>query len=144
MFSLQVRSELRPTEDLVRVLRSIQNLFDIEHYDVVDSPPYKEVICESRRVESLIKFHRVLRQDRILDTARKVMLSSRSGNMILLKLHKQSAYAGHVSFVTYDSESPLGPIKVIITSDNLESIIDWLAPRTSRGRPLWEHSVPRI
>jgi len=144
MFLLQVRSDLRPTEDLERVLKSIRNLFDIEHYDVIDSSPYKEIVCESRKIESLLKFHQILRQDRILDTARKVMLSSMMGNRISLKLHKQSAYAGHVSFVTYDSESPLGPIRVVIVSDNLEKIVDWLAPKTSKGRPLWEYSIPKV
>ncbi len=144
MFLLQVRSDLRPTEDLERVLRSIRNLFDVEHYDVIDGMPYKEVVCESNKVESLLRFHQVLRQDRILDTARKIMLSSRTGNRITLKLHKQSAYAGHISFVTYDSESPLGPIKVVIVSDDVERIIDWLAPKTSKGKPLWEYSIPKV
>jgi len=144
MFLLQVRSDLRPTEDLERVLKSIRNLFDIEHYDVVENSPYKEVVCESRKIESLIRFHQILRQERILDTARRIMLSSKMNDKITIKLHKQSAYAGHVSFVTYDSESPLGPIKVIIISDNLERIIDWLAPKTSKGKPLWEHPVPNI
>ncbi len=144
MFLLQVRSDLRPTEDLERVLRSIRNLFDVERYDVIDGTPYKEVVCESNKVESLLRFHQVLRQDRILDTARKIMLSSRAGNRITLKLHKQSAYAGHVSFVTYDSESPLGPIRVIIVSDDVERIIDWLAPKTSKGKPLWEYSIPKV
>ncbi len=144
MFLLQVQSDLRPTEDLERVLRSIRNLFDVEHYDVIDGMPYKEVVCESNKVESLLRFHQVLRQDRILDTARKIMLSSRTGNRITLKLHKQSAYAGHISFVTYDSESPLGPIKVVIVSDDVERIIDWLAPKTSKGKPLWEYSIPKV
>jgi len=144
MFLLQVRSDLRPTEDLERVLRSIRNLFDIEHYEVVDSSPYKEVVCESNKVESLLKFHQILRQDRILDAARKIMLSSKTGNKISLKLHKQSAYAGHASFITYDSESPLGPIRVTIVSDDIEKIVDWLAPKTSKGRPLWDYFMPNV
>jgi len=72
------------------------------------------------------------------------MLSLKRGDMLTLKLHKQSAYAGHISFISYDEESPLGPIILTIVSDKLSEIIDWLAPKTSHGRPLWEKEIPRV
>ncbi len=144
MFYLEVRSELRPTEDLRKVREAMNKLFDFEDVRVVNGRRYKEVVGTSKNINSLIKFHRLLRQERILDSARKVMLSSisRGGDEVRFKLHKQSAYAGHISFVSYDEESPLGPIKVLIRSDKLMEIIDWLAPKTSKGKPLWEISPP--
>lgn len=144
MFLLRVSSEVRPTEDENKVLESITNLFDIDKYEVVERPPYRELVAESKSIASLFKFYEVLRQERILDTARKVMFNGRTEEEIHFKLHKQSAYAGKISFITYDNESPMGPIKVTIRSDNIDEIIDWLAPKTSRGRPLWEKPVPRV
>ena len=144
MFVLRVTSEVRPTEDEEKVLKSITNFFDIEIYGIVDSPPYKEIVGEPPSISALFKFYEALRQERILDTARKVMNPGRLGDSLHFKLHKQSALAGHISFITYDSESPLGPIKVTIKSDKIDDIIDWLAPKTSRGRPLWDKPVPKV
>ncbi|OYT52066.1 MAG: hypothetical protein B6U73_00550 [Desulfurococcales archaeon ex4484_204] len=147
MFLLRVEAEVRPTEDVSKVKRSILNVVGIDSKDlkVVETPSNELlVVGESRDIKSLARFHEVLRHDRILDAARKVMLASAKGSTLVIKLHKQSAYAGHVSFITYDDESPLGPITIAIVSGKLKDIIDWLAPKTSRGRPLWERGIPSV
>ncbi len=41
-------------------------------------------------------------------------------------LNKQAAFMNTVALCAEDEESPLGPIKIILTSKNIESIIDWL------------------
>jgi len=142
---VRVEAEVRPTEDLEKVKKALLNIVevkDIRH--VTSTEGYSFLICESRSVTALFKLHELLRQQRILDTARKIFQTQRQGNMVTIKLHKQSAYAGHISFITYDDESPLGPITITIISDKLDEIIDWLAPKTSRGRPLWEREVPKV
>jgi predicted RNA binding protein with dsRBD fold (UPF0201 family) len=50
--------------------------------------------------------------------------------MISFCLNKQVAYSGHVSFSEETAESPLGPIRFNIESDNTEQLIDWLAEKT--------------
>jgi predicted RNA binding protein with dsRBD fold (UPF0201 family) len=49
------------------------------------------------------------------------------GNRIVFFLNKQAAYAGHVSFSAPEGESPLGPIQVILETEDPEQLIDWLA-----------------
>jgi len=141
---MEIRAELRPTEDLERILKAIRNVFGVEEYRVVDEEPYKIVVAESRDIKSLLKLHELLRQSRILDTARKVMTSGRREGAIVFKIHKQGAYAGKVSFVTFDTESPLGPIEVRIYTDKPDEVIDWLAPKTSKGKPLWNRPMPEV
>lgn len=141
---VRVEAEVRPTEDPEKVARAVRNLVDVE-LKVVELPElYKLVVGESSSVDSLRRLHAALRQERILDAARSYMLKNRRGNSLELKLHKQAAYAGHISLVTYDDESPLGPIRVIIASDKINDIIDWLAPPTSQGRPIWEKPPPQV
>lgn len=41
-------------------------------------------------------------------------------------LCKQAAFVGVVAICEESEESPLGPIKVILTSSNIDGIIDWL------------------
>ena len=144
MFLLRIEAEVRYTEDLEKVVKSITNFFNIKQYDVREEGPYPIVIVESKDVETLLKFHDILRRERILDSARKVLERGKRGNLITFKLHKQSAYAGHPSFLSIDSESPMGPIKVRILTDKTDELIDWLTPKTSAGRPLWEKPVPDL
>ena len=125
----------------------MKNIFTLKDSDIkgVDiGNNYKLLVVESRKLTVLFRLYELLRQERILDTARSIMLSLKRGDMLTLKLHKQSAYAGHISFISYDEESPLGPITLTIVSDKLSEIIDWLAPKTSHGRPLWEKEIPRV
>ena len=42
----------------------------------------------------------------------------------------QVAFAGHISFSEQTAESPLGPIRVNIETDNTELLIGWLAEKT--------------
>lgn len=147
MILIRIEVEVRPTEDVGKVKKALLNLFTIKRDDIkiVDlDNEYKLLVIEKRNLSPLFKFHDLLRQERILDSARNVLLNSRSGNIITFKLHKQSAYVGRISFVSYDDESPLGPITITITSDKINEIIDWLAPKTKAGKPLWEKEVPKV
>jgi predicted RNA binding protein with dsRBD fold (UPF0201 family) len=146
MLLVRVEAEVRPTEDVEKVKKAVLNLLDLDKVDVVDlGSTYKLIVGESKDITSLIKLHRLLRIERILDTARNLMFKSLvGGNTVVLKLHKQAAYVGKVSLVTHDDESPLGPITLTITSDKIREVIDWLAPKTSRGRPLWEAPIPKV
>ena len=76
---------------------------------------------------SLEKFRMILQRDRIRAAARSLLRRSVEGNRIVFFLNKQAAYAGHVSFSAPEGESPLGPIQVIVETENPEELIDWLA-----------------
>jgi predicted RNA binding protein with dsRBD fold (UPF0201 family) len=133
-----VEVEVRPTEDEEKVRKAIENLF-------TGKPVFtgSRVRLECKNLECLDKLHTRLRQQRILDTARSIMRKSVYGDYIEFMLHKQAAYAGKVSFVTDPSESPLGPIRVSIRYPDPGEVIDWLAPRTKHGRPLWNRDMPQ-
>lgn len=144
MFVLRVEAEVRPTESEERVVEAIRNIVDVDVKIVDVGGGYRIAVGESTDVACLRRLHTLLRQERILDAARAYAMRFRRGNVLELKLHKQAAYAGHLSFVTYDDESPLGPIRLTVISDKLDEIVDWLAPPTSQGRPIWEKPMPSV
>jgi Uncharacterized protein conserved in archaea len=137
-----VETEIRPTEDEERVLRAVTNIFDAEKVEIIDFGASRILVASSNSVSSLLKLHRAFRAERILDAARSVLKRGVRGSTIVFHLHKQAAYMGRVSFVDGDQESPLGAIRVTIHYSNPEDIIDWLAPPTSKGKPLWEKEMP--
>ncbi len=140
---VRVRAEIRPTEDPVRVRKAVENIFNGRVRVIEREKGVKEVIGESYSIESLMRLHELVRIYRILDAARKSLQKGVHGNTIVFKLHKQAAYMGKISFIDSDRESPLGSITFYIESSDPKKLIDWLAPKTSMGKPLWEIEAPR-
>lgn len=136
-----VEVEVRPTESLERVLGAVRRLIDIEDYSVEEAGNVKVLVATSS-LRGLERLHRLLREQRILDAARSVLRRGRQQGRIVFYLHKQAATVGKVSFVGGDQESPLGAIRVTIEYPDPDRVIDWLAPPTVMGRPLWEHEPP--
>lgn len=90
-------------------------------------------------LESLRRLHTLLRELRILDTARRILINGIEDNSTQFLLNKQVAFVGKVNFPA--GEETLGSIHVEISADNAEDlmmIIDWLAPETVEGEPVRE------
>lgn len=132
MFKLRVEAEVKPTEDEARVKQAVKNIFPSLELRRVGS----SIVGESGKAEALGELHRLLRLQAILDSARRVMLSGARGDILEFKLNKQAATVKRVSFD--EGESALGPIKVFIQASNLKRLIDYLAPQTREGKPMWE------
>ncbi len=90
--------------------------------------------------DSMTNFHKLLRDQKILDTARSVMINGRVGNATVFRLNKQAAFMGKVNFPPV--EEPLGSMHVQITGG--ERVIDWLAPQTEGGEPIEEIDLEDI
>jgi len=129
--AIRVETEINPTEAEEKVKKAVANLFGNTPTQI--KPSYKGSILtvEVKGQEALVKLRNLLRMDRVRDAARKVLYGGLRGKTISFCLNKQVAFAGHVSFSEEVAESPLGPIKVMIESENPRQLIDWLAPRTS-------------
>ncbi|RLG46331.1 MAG: hypothetical protein DRN90_06655 [Thermoproteota archaeon] len=136
-FEVEVEAPLYPTESKEAVIRAILNIVPAETEEIKTTegnPPFLKL--KKRGHEALTKIRRLLREERILDTARDMLISSlkRSGVMTLL-LHKQAAYVGELRLCSSEDESPLGVIRVKFSFKGDTSLfLDWLAPKTVSGR----------
>ena len=122
-------TSVRPTERVEKVVLAMEKIFpglimDIrgDRIDAYDGP------------DALQTFHKLLREQRILDTARFVMLAGSVGDAVQFRLNKQAAFMGKVSFPP--NEEPLGSLHVQIKGG--KRIVDWLAPKTENGIPIEE------
>ena len=57
---------------------------------------------------------------------RKLLEWNRKDNVTWFFLNKQAAYCGVISLAERDEESTLGPIRVTITSNKIDKVIEWL------------------
>jgi hypothetical protein len=133
---VKVSSLVYPTEMQEKVIKAITNLFPIElHLDEFGIPRlYGEGDLDSLRL-----LHVHLREERILDTARHILLTGIEANTTQFRLNKQVAFVGKVNFPA--GEESMGSIYVEISTENREDLlklIDWLAPQTIEGKPVEE------
>lgn len=134
-----VSALVHPTELEAKVRTAVMNIFQIEL--VLRDFGIPQVYGEGD-VESLRKFHRLLREQSILDTARHILkdgIDDIEGNSTQFRLNKQVAFMGKVNFPAGDEA--LGSLYVEISAGNaadLMNIIDWLAPETVDGKPVRE------
>ncbi|GBF08702.1 UPF0201 protein [Aeropyrum pernix] len=140
---ITVEAEVRPTEDREKVLKAVRNVVEPESVRFEKIGSTEILVGESSTLASLSRLHSILRAERILDAARGAMKKGVQGaDRMTIYLHKQAAYKGRLSFVSSDHESPMGAIRITIEHPNVREVIDWLAPPTVRGRPVFERRMP--
>lgn len=129
--TVEVRAEVKPTEDREKVATAINRMFGDLELDVGEERDRKFLVGKSGGRVALERFHSLLRRELILDAARGVMFKGIEGNSITFYLNKQVAFVGHISFSLPERESPLGPIEVKINCENARKLIDWLTAKTA-------------
>jgi predicted RNA binding protein with dsRBD fold (UPF0201 family) len=127
-----VETQINPTENEEGVKAAVNNFLDNATITIKPSLKGNSLTAVAKGQDSLLKLRILFHNDRIRDASRRLLFKSIRGNMISFYLNKQVAFVGHISFSEESSESPLGPIRVNIETDNPEQLIDWLAEKTSR------------
>jgi hypothetical protein len=125
-----VETQINPTENEDNVKAAVNNFLDNATITIRPSIKGSSLTAVAKGQDSLFKLRNLLRNDRIRDASRRLLFKSIRGNMISFYLNKQVAFVGHISFSEESAESPLGPIRVNIETDNPEQLIDWLAEKT--------------
>jgi len=141
---IEVRCEVRPTENLEKVKKAILNFFAPEKIEIRKQENRRIIIiCRAESHKSLLRLYDALRRQRILDAARSHLKKSIIGTTIVFHIHKQAAYVGSLSFCSVpEKESPLGAITFVVSCENPDQFIDWLTPMTINGKPFYEVEPP--
>ncbi|MCE4624283.1 MAG: hypothetical protein F7C35_00250 [Desulfurococcales archaeon] len=137
-----VEADIRPTESEEKVKKALLNIIDPETVSIEGESGIRRIVMTSSTLRSLEKLRYMLRAERILDAARKAMRRGVQGDRLVFYLHKQALYVGRLSFVGGDAESPMGAVRVTVEHPDPKRVIDWLAPPTVRGRPIFEIREP--
>jgi len=127
--AVHVEVAIHPTESEDKVKTAVKNIFSNLSIQVKPNKVGSVLVAEGTSREALENFRAVLRRDRVRAAARKLLNANVRGNEVIFYLNKQVAFTGHISFSLESGESPLGPIKVVIESENPRELVDWLAPR---------------
>jgi predicted RNA binding protein with dsRBD fold (UPF0201 family) len=131
--TVYVEAEVNPTEDEEKVRQAINNVVGNAEITVKPAARGSTLTAEAKGQESLFKLRNILCNDRVRDAARRLLFKSIRGEALNFYLNKQVAYAGHVSFCEETAESPLGPLRFRIETDDAPQLVEWLAEKTEKS-----------
>jgi len=114
--------EINPSEDPKKVEQALTNILGD-----IDVKINKESInASSSNLESLKKIYESIHSHHTKNAYRRQLNQNLNLDSSWFYLNKQAAFANTVALCSESDESPLGPIKIILNSKNIEQVIDWL------------------
>jgi uncharacterized protein len=122
---LKVEAAVNPSEDAQKVTDAIVNLFTRCSPEI----SYRNrVVGRADGSDSLARVYEQVRSRSAMGVLRRMLLDNRAGDSTRFLLNKQAATAGIAAVIEEEQESPLGPIRVTISCEELDALIDWLVP----------------
>ncbi len=120
-----IETEVYPTEDVEKIKDAILKIFPDAKIEVLAG----EIRALSQSIEN---FGKILKEERIRDAARSVLLGNLYDDEIIFGINKQAATVGKISFSV--GNVPLGDMKITIRGENLRDVVDRIAPDTRKRR----------
>jgi predicted RNA binding protein with dsRBD fold (UPF0201 family) len=119
---IEIFCSVNPSEDPNKVKSAILNIFPncevtIEKFSIKG---------DSNDLHSLEKIHDTIQSMQSQRIYQRRLEKNLENDSTWFYLNKQAAFAEKIAICEEPEESPLGPIKIILTSPKIDSIIDWL------------------
>lgn len=126
MIRITVETVVRPTEDLEKVKRAVNNVFEGELVIEDLGNGYYRLVGVSDKIDSLNKFKQIVVSENIGPAVRSYVKRRLVNNKIVILLHKQALFVSKVSLIDSERESPLGAVRITIEHHNPLEVIEKL------------------
>ena len=117
---------INKSEDVNKIQTAISNVL----IDMDGRVSGNSFIANSNNYESLTKIYDTIRGKNSQNTYRRNLRSNIDKNSTWFYLNKQAAFVDIIAICNEADESPLGPIKIVLHSKNIEDVIEWLVSNT--------------
>ena len=121
--TIQVFCEINPSEDLEKIKTSIFNLFP----DLKIKIQENRLSGSSNDIELLSKVIKSIKNRQTVSVLSRIMKTNMAENSTWFYLNKQAAFVDVIALCNEADESALGPIKIVLNSNNIDDIIEKLA-----------------
>jgi hypothetical protein len=119
---IEIFSSINLSEDPKKIETAILNIFPNAKIKTDNS----SIISNSKDLYLLEKIYDIIHSSQSQKIYQRQLEKNLENDSTWFYLNKQAAFVGSVALCEEAEESPLGPIKVILTSSNIDGIIDWL------------------
>jgi len=113
---------INSSEDPEKVKQSVANIFP---YSIIKIENFS-IHAQSKELRSLEKIYEIIHKNKSQKTYIRHLENNLENDFTWFLLNKQAAFVDNIAICDEPEESPLGPIKVTLTSSNIDAIIDWI------------------
>jgi len=111
-----------PSENPQKVEQAVSNVLDGMDFKTNND----SLNATSKNLESLSKIYETIHSRKSQKNYRRQLNQNLMGDSTWFYLNKQAAFSNVIALCSEAEESPLGPIKVILNSKNIDKVIEWL------------------
>ena len=113
---------VNPSESIEKIEKAISNIFP---YSIINNNNLS-INAQSKELRSFEKIYQFIHNNKLQKNYLRSLEDHLQNDTTWFYLNKQAAFVEQIAICEESDESPLGPIKVTLTSSNIDAIIDWL------------------
>jgi predicted RNA binding protein with dsRBD fold (UPF0201 family) len=122
---IEMFCSVNPSEDPKKIKKAISNIFT---NSTIKTETFS-ISAQSKNLKSLEIIYETIHTKQSQKIYRRNLEKNLENDTTWFYLNKQAAFVEQIAICEEANESPLGPIKVILTSSNIDRIIDWFVSR---------------
>ena len=120
---IEMSCSVNLSEDPEKVRQAISNIFP---FSEIKNEIFS-IKAQSKELRSLEKIYETIALTQSQKSYTRNLENNLEDDSTWFFLNKQAAFVEKIAICDEAEESPLGPIKVTLTSSNIDGIIDWIA-----------------
>ena len=113
---------VNPSESIKKIEKAISNIFP---YSIINNNIFS-ISAQSKELKSFEKIYQFIHNNKLQKSYLRSLEDNLQDDTTWFYLNKQAAFVEQIAICEESNESPLGPIKVTLTSSNIDAIIDWI------------------
>ena len=118
--TIQVFCSINPSEDTEKVKLAVNNIFPDIDLEISET----EINGKTNNFSSLSLISKSIHEKNTRNAYQRILKTNNDGESTWFYLNKQAAFVNTVALCSEANESSLGPIKVILRSNNIDQVID--------------------
>jgi hypothetical protein len=122
---IEMFCSVNPSEDPKKIEKAISNIFT---NSTIKTETFS-ISAQSKNLKSLEIIYETIHTKQSQKIYRRNLEKNLENDTTWFYLNKQAAFVEKIAICEKADESPLGPIKVILTSSYIDRIIDWIVSR---------------
>ena len=118
--TIQIFCEINPSEDPEKVKLAVNNIFP----DIELETSETEISGKTNNFSVLSQISKSIHEKNTKNTYQRILKNNNDGESTWFYLNKQAAFVNTVALCSEANESSLGPIKVILRSNDIKQVIE--------------------
>ena len=118
--TIQVFCQINPSEDPEKVKLAVNNIFPDMELEISDT----QITGRTNNFSVLSPISKSIHEKNIKKTYHRILKNNSDNDSTWFYLNKQAAFVNTVALCSEANESSLGPIKVVLRSNDIEQVVE--------------------